>query len=245
MKKYFPGYFSKNPKWGKNKNKHSNHFHAKYMLEKEPCVPSTELFVRKRVNWHFSGDRSEQSILDYHWKNRRHPIQRKLRAWRHFSKLTWWDMAIQRLKSYPFFKIASSRKCTKLSFIPCSICTYSQLLYTAWYIWNIEMNQSKWLYLRTLYSSVGAQWHQGTWLILVIPHAKALRCLKGRKHPIAEFQELGPAQCASCTVNEHIHITLSFLLRPLVEMGAEEPDYGMDRIWPQVFAEGGSLFTKS
>lgn len=86
---------------GKNKNKHSNHSHAKYTLEKEPCVSSTELFVWKRVNWHFPGDRLEQSILDYHWKNRRHPIQWKLRACRHFSKLTRWDMAIQHLKSHP------------------------------------------------------------------------------------------------------------------------------------------------
>lgn len=131
-----------------------------------------------------------------------------------------------------------------LAFIPRSICTYSQFLYTAWYIWNIEMNQSKWLYLRTLYSSVGAQWHQGTWLILVIPHGKALRCLKGRKHPIAEFQELGSALCAPCTVNEHIHITLYCLLRPLVEMGGEEPDYGMNRIWPQVFLWGGVFIYK-
>lgn len=129
-----------------------------------------------------------------------------------------------------------------LASIPRSVCTYSQLLYTAWYIWNIEMNQSKWLYLRTLYSSDGAQWHQGTWLILVIPHGKALRCLKGRKHPIAEFQELGSALCASCTGNEHIHITLSFLLRPLVGMGVEEPDYGMNKIWPQVFAMGEGVF---
>lgn len=47
---------------------------------------------------------------------------------------------------------------------------------------------------------------------------------------------------ASCTVNEHIHITLSFLLRPLVEMGVEEPDYGMNRYDHRCLILGGDVF---
>lgn len=128
------------------------------------------------------------------------------------------------------------------SFIHPSMCTYSQWLCTAWYSWDTEMNQASGYDLRTLDSSVGAQWHQGTWLILITPHGKVLMYLR-KKASHSWVPGTRVSMCALCRGNAHIHITLSFLLRPLVEMGGEEPDHATNRLEAQVLAVwGGGVF---